>query len=204
MMMLHTNMFSKERGNLTYYLDTWTHHVDLLQGMTETEKPFIRNGPWMVSAPRLCLGSFWGAAGQHGPKLSQHICSASVLDSCKFRESGHIPFWFTGSDSTVREHKEYYYFLDHLTEMSAIPLCTSVAMWPMWDLQEDVDFQKDVCMQAVQPGGVPAVDQEQRQQWQRVPPAVCLSGCVEEQWVCSEGWQEVSTREEPAGMNITY
>lgn len=140
MMMLHTNMFSKERGNLTYYLDTWTHHVDLLQGMTETEKLFIRNGPWMVSAPRLCLGSFWGAAGQHGPKLSQHICSASVLDSCKFRESGHIPFWFTGSDSTVREHKEYYYFLDHLTEMSAIPLCTSVAMWPMWDLQEDVGF----------------------------------------------------------------
>lgn len=72
------------------------------------EKLFIRNGPWLVPTPRVCPGRFWEAAGQHGPKLSQDLCSDSVLDNCKVRVPGHVSFWFTGS--TVREHKEYYFF----------------------------------------------------------------------------------------------
>lgn len=116
--------------------------------------------------------SAWEAVGRllvsMGQNWARHVCGDSVLDSCKFRVSGRVPFQFIGPGSTVREHKEYYYFLEHLTEMSAIPLCTSLATWPRCDLQEDVS------MQAVQPGGVPAVDQEQREQCQRVPPATFL------------------------------
>lgn len=77
------------------------------------EKPLIRRGLWLVPAPRLFPGSFWEAANQRGPKLSQGPLQwFNDIDNCKAGVPRHVPFWFTGSDLTVRHHREYYYFLD--------------------------------------------------------------------------------------------